>query len=199
MRGVSNARARRGTRRTRGGKQTDGGAGAVDGRARARNEYAARRVSDKDKDETRGRQVGRHSARVQSRESSASLRGGSAVGRPSLRSETALPRANTAKPPIYQRQLDHILKEWTITLPPDSQRNVLDVPRTRGLLTARELDITDTVNVAILLDNLRAGQWSSVEVTTAFYRRAIIAQQLVCTVLMIRHSRFDLHTNRPTV
>ncbi|OJT12867.1 Acetamidase [Trametes pubescens] len=77
-----------------------------------------------------------------------------------------------------QRQLDLIPKEWTITLPPDSQRNVLDVPRTCGLLTARELDITDTVNVAILLDNLRTGQWTSVEVTTAFYKRAIIAQQL---------------------
>ncbi|KAL1952417.1 hypothetical protein VTO73DRAFT_1566 [Trametes versicolor] len=77
-----------------------------------------------------------------------------------------------------QRQLDLIPKEWTITLPPDSQRNVLDVPRTCGLLTARELDITDTVNVAILLDNLRTGLWSSVEVTTAFYKRAIIAQQL---------------------
>ncbi|EIW65189.1 general amidase [Trametes versicolor FP-101664 SS1] len=77
-----------------------------------------------------------------------------------------------------QRQLDLIPKEWTITLPPDSQRNVLDVPRTCGLLSARELDITDTVNVAILLDNLRTGQWSSVEVTTAFYKRAIIAQQL---------------------
>ncbi|CDO71743.1 hypothetical protein BN946_scf184920.g27 [Trametes cinnabarina] len=78
-----------------------------------------------------------------------------------------------------QRQLEQIPKEWTITPPPDTQRNVLDVPRTCGLLTARELEITDTVNVDILLDKLRTGQWSSVEVTTAFYKRAIIAQQLV--------------------
>lgn len=98
-----------------------------------------------------------------------------------------------------QRQLGLIPKEWTITLPPDSQRNVLDVPRTCGLLTARELDITDTVNVAILLDNLRTGQWSSVEVTTAFYKRAIIAQQLVCSVLTIRRLSSDPHANRPTV
>ena len=56
---------------------------------------------------------------------------------------------------------------------------MLDIPKTCGLLTARELDITDTVNVQTLLDNLRTGQWSSVEVTTAFYKRAIIAHQLV--------------------
>ncbi|KAI9065795.1 general amidase [Trametes sanguinea] len=77
-----------------------------------------------------------------------------------------------------QRQLEQIPKEWTITPPPDSQRNVLDVPRTCGLLTPRELEITDTVDVDVLLDKLRTGQWSSVEVTTAFYKRAIIAQQL---------------------
>ncbi|KAI0638878.1 general amidase [Trametes polyzona] len=77
-----------------------------------------------------------------------------------------------------QRQLAQIPKEWSISPPPNEQRNVLDVPRTCGLLTARELEITDTVNVAILLDKLRTAQWSSVEVTTAFYKRAIIAQQL---------------------
>ncbi|KAH9891213.1 general amidase [Cubamyces lactineus] len=77
-----------------------------------------------------------------------------------------------------QRQLEQIPKEWTISLPPDDQRNVLDIPSTCGLLTPRELEITDTVNVDILLDKLRTAQWSSVEVTTAFYKRAIIAQQL---------------------
>ncbi|KAI0358840.1 general amidase [Trametes cingulata] len=77
-----------------------------------------------------------------------------------------------------QRQLEQIPEEWTITPPPDDQRNVLDVPRTCGLLTARELEITDTVNVDILLDRLRTGHWSSVEVTTAFYKRAIVAHQL---------------------
>ena len=78
-----------------------------------------------------------------------------------------------------QRQLEQIPKEWTISLPPDNQRNVLDIPSTCGLLSPRELEITDTVNVDILLDKLRTAQWSSVEVTTAFYKRAIIAQQLV--------------------
>ncbi|PIL30761.1 hypothetical protein GSI_06929 [Ganoderma sinense ZZ0214-1] len=79
-----------------------------------------------------------------------------------------------------QRQLHAIPGDWSIHPPPHdpSHPNVLNVPQTCGLLTARELDITDTVNVETLLDNLRTGQWSSVEVTTAFYKRAIVAHQL---------------------
>ncbi|KAI0735818.1 general amidase [Earliella scabrosa] len=77
-----------------------------------------------------------------------------------------------------QRQLDLIPPEWAIQPPPHEQRDVLDIPRTCGILTERELEITETVNVQTILDNLRSAQWSSVEVTTAFYKRAIIAQQL---------------------
>ena len=57
--------------------------------------------------------------------------------------------------------------------------SVLDVPATCGLLTPRELKITETTNVDTILQNLRTTEWSSVEVTTAFYKRAIIAHQLV--------------------
>ena len=78
-----------------------------------------------------------------------------------------------------QRQLDAIPKEWLIQTPPDEQRNVLDVPRTCGLLTPRELEITHTDNVQVLLDKLHTAEWSAVEVTTAFYKRAIIAHQVV--------------------
>ncbi|TFK85684.1 general amidase [Polyporus arcularius HHB13444] len=77
-----------------------------------------------------------------------------------------------------QRQFDSIPKEWLIQVPPEEQRNVLDVPRKCGLLTARELEITDTDNVQTILDKLRTAEWSSVEVTTAFYKRAVIAHQL---------------------
>ena len=78
-----------------------------------------------------------------------------------------------------QRQLDAIPKEWLIQTPADQQRNVLDVPRTCGLLTPRELEITHTDNVQVLLDKLRTADWSAVEVTTAFYKRATIANQVV--------------------
>lgn len=82
-----------------------------------------------------------------------------------------------------KQQLESIPKEWTIQLPPASQGNVLDIPETCGLLSQRELEITNTTDVDILLGKLALGQWSSVEVITAFYKRAIIAQQLVSTAL----------------
>ncbi|KAI0932940.1 hypothetical protein AcW1_000094 [Taiwanofungus camphoratus] len=77
-----------------------------------------------------------------------------------------------------RKQFDSIPSEWLIQLPSDKQSNVLHVPAACGLLTARELEITDTVDVDTLLHKLRTAEWSSVEVTTAFYKRAIIAQQL---------------------
>ncbi|OCH94227.1 general amidase [Obba rivulosa] len=77
-----------------------------------------------------------------------------------------------------QQQLDAIPPQWTIAPPPDSQRNVLNVPRTCGLLSPLELEITETADVDVLLQKLRTGAWSSVQATTAFYKRAIIAQQL---------------------
>ena len=78
-------------------------------------------------------------------------------------------------------QLEAIPNQWLIHPPSHdpAHPSVLDIPKPCGLLTARELDITDTVNVDTLLDNLRTAQWSSVEVTTAFYKRAIVAHQLV--------------------
>ncbi|KIP02574.1 hypothetical protein PHLGIDRAFT_130680 [Phlebiopsis gigantea 11061_1 CR5-6] len=77
-----------------------------------------------------------------------------------------------------KQQLESIPKEWLIPLPPRKQGNVLDIPGTCGLLSERELEITNTTDVDTLLGRLALGQWSSVEVTTAFYKRAIIAQQL---------------------
>ena len=77
------------------------------------------------------------------------------------------------------KQLASIPKEWLITLPPDAQRNVQDVPKTCGLLTAHELEITETTDVDVLLSKLATGVWSSYEVTLAFYKRAVVAQQLV--------------------
>lgn len=76
-------------------------------------------------------------------------------------------------------QIAFIPKDWIIEVPIDDQRDVRDIPRASGLLTPRELEITDTLDVDILLLNLRTGVWSAVEVTTAFYKRAVVAHQLV--------------------
>jgi amidase len=77
-----------------------------------------------------------------------------------------------------QEQIDRIPKEWIITVDPNLS-DVRSVTQDCGLLSAREFEITEVGDVCKLLEKLADGQWSSVEVTTAFYKRAIIAHQLV--------------------
>lgn len=80
-----------------------------------------------------------------------------------------------------QRQLKAIPKDWLVSPPPDSTLDVTGFPETCGLLTAREIEITNTL-VDVLLEKLASGEWTSVDVTTAFYKRAIIAHQLVSQI-----------------
>ncbi|KAF9241344.1 amidase signature enzyme [Melanogaster broomeanus] len=77
-----------------------------------------------------------------------------------------------------QRQQKEIPQDWLITPPPEATLNVTGFPETYGLLTPQEIEITNT-DVDVLLKKLASAEWSSVAVTTAFYKRAIIAQQLV--------------------
>jgi len=77
------------------------------------------------------------------------------------------------------RQTASIPKEWLITPPADDVLDVTDVPAKCGLLSARDLEITAISDVTVLLQKLATGEWSSVEVTTAFCKRAIIAHQVV--------------------
>ncbi|KAF7307128.1 Amidase domain-containing protein [Mycena indigotica] len=76
-----------------------------------------------------------------------------------------------------QAQLEKIPQEWLIKdLPTD--KNVVDFPKKSGLLSDLDLEITES-SVATLLQNLASSKWSSVQVTTSFSKRAIIAHQLV--------------------
>uniref|UniRef100_A0A0W0FPE1 Amidase domain-containing protein n=1 Tax=Moniliophthora roreri TaxID=221103 RepID=A0A0W0FPE1_MONRR len=63
-------------------------------------------------------------------------------------------------------------------LPPTHVLDVNHVPTQCGLFTPLELEITASP-VENLLSNLSGGKWSSVEVTTAFCKRAAVAHQLV--------------------
>ena len=84
------------------------------------------------------------------------------------------------------QQENEVPKEWRIKTPPNLESTrVLDIPRNCGLLTPRELSITETDNVELTLRNLASGKWSSVEVTTAYYKRAIIAHQLVESIICV--------------
>ncbi len=78
-----------------------------------------------------------------------------------------------------KRLLASIPSEWIISPVPDDQPNVLDVPKTCGLLTDRELEITNTTDVSLILRKLATAEWSAVEVTTAFSKRAVVAHQVV--------------------
>lgn len=85
---------------------------------------------------------------------------------------------------------DKLPKEWllpssilqTLQTPLEdhpNRVNDMDIPRKSGILTEKELDITEKYNVAQLLSKLKSGEFSALDVTLAFSKRAAIAQQLV--------------------
>ncbi|KXG53696.1 Amidase [Penicillium griseofulvum] len=55
----------------------------------------------------------------------------------------------------------------------------IDIPRRSGLLSEVELDLTENYTASQLLVKLASGQASSLAVTTAFCKRAAIAQQIL--------------------
>lgn len=78
-----------------------------------------------------------------------------------------------------RQQAATIPKAWILkNLPTKDTLNVVDFSETCGLLTAKEVGITNS-DVCLLLENLATSKWSAVEVTIAFAKRAIIAHQLV--------------------
>lgn len=75
--------------------------------------------------------------------------------------------------------LDSIPAKWKLASPPDaSVTNVLDIPKTCGLLTPEQLRITD-LGATELTAEMSAGRLTAVEVTEAFCGRAAIAHQCV--------------------
>ena len=76
-----------------------------------------------------------------------------------------------------------IPKSWLLPLEQASQYtstnpiSVLNVPRESGLLTPKELDITELYDATDLVAQMAKGTLTSVEVVTAFCKRASIAHQ----------------------
>ena len=88
-----------------------------------------------------------------------------------------------------QQCKDAIPKDWMlspemlelVTFPLDKNPNKLidlEVVKKSGILTDQELSITEDYSVSQLLAKLASGELTSVAVTTAFSKRAAIAQQL---------------------
>ena len=78
-----------------------------------------------------------------------------------------------------------IPQEWRLPASLTSQftekstQSVLDVPRTCGILTERELELTEKYDATALVEMMAKGEATSVEVVTAFCKRAAIAHQCV--------------------
>jgi amidase len=74
-----------------------------------------------------------------------------------------------------------IPKDWLLKeLPSDDITNVMSVPYSCGIMTAKELEMTE-LDATELLGLLKSGEIKSFDLTLAFCKRAAIAQQLVRT------------------
>ncbi|KAF3907432.1 Acetamidase [Orbilia brochopaga] len=70
--------------------------------------------------------------------------------------------------------------EWRLkSLPDDSVADVRGIPRTCGILTDREVEITETFDAVELAEKIHRRTYSCYEVALAFCKRAAIAQQLL--------------------
>lgn len=83
-----------------------------------------------------------------------------------------------------EKQLERqskIPKEWLLRSEQyQGVSNLMQVPRTCGILSETEYHITSNFDATALLEKLKDGVWSAEQVTIAFCKRAAIAQQLVC-------------------
>lgn len=70
--------------------------------------------------------------------------------------------------------------QFTQDISEHARNNVLDVPRRCGLLTPKQLEITEQYDATALLKKIHARELTSYEVTEAFCLRAAVAQQVVC-------------------
>lgn len=61
-------------------------------------------------------------------------------------------------------------------------RNLTTVPKESGHFTAEELEIIET-NAEDILSNIKSKVWTSLQVTRAFCKSSIVAQQLVSHAL----------------
>jgi amidase len=77
-------------------------------------------------------------------------------------------------------QRDRLIRdEWKISKKLSLGNNVLQVPKTCGILNEREISITEDNDAVDLVEKIRQQEFTAEEVTVAFCKRAAIAQQLV--------------------
>lgn len=80
-----------------------------------------------------------------------------------------------------QKVLDDIPSEWKIPkdkFPADDVRDVTGIAASCGVLSEREIEITEA-NATVILGKVKGKEWKAEEVARAFCKRAAIAHQLV--------------------
>lgn len=78
-----------------------------------------------------------------------------------------------------EERISRIPHAWRLTSTIDARgTSVLDVPRKCGILSREELQLTEGLDATALLSGLSSGLLRSVDVTTAFCKRAAVAQQV---------------------
>jgi len=79
-----------------------------------------------------------------------------------------------------QALLASIPSEWRIPaseIPPETQLDVISIPRSSTLLSPQEVVIT-AASASQILEKVKTGQWTAATVTKAFCKRAAMAHQL---------------------
>lgn len=83
---------------------------------------------------------------------------------------------------------DSIPKQWLApveSLPLATEKSVIDFPRKSGLLSERELSITD-LSATQLVAEMGAGKLKAEEVVVAFLKRAVLGHQMVKMIYIPR-------------
>jgi len=84
-----------------------------------------------------------------------------------------------------QQQAESIPRPWRLERIP-SDKDSRPLIESSGILSTKEISITNTLDAREILHNLKTKKWTSEEVATAFCKRAAVAQQLTgcCTEMM---------------
>lgn len=95
------------------------------------------------------------------------------------------------------QQFASIPSQWRLPQqPPASVTNYLNIPRECGLLTEKELDITENYDATALAQAIKERRLTCVDVTTAFCKVQVCNQSQMLTT---NHtSGLRSHTNSPT-
>jgi len=92
------------------------------------------------------------------------------------------PEYEAKRLPLFAAIAENIPEEWYLPqeLIDNPPTDVSNIPRTCGLLSAEELEITESHDATSLAEAIAARKFTAVTVIKAFIKRAAIAHQLVC-------------------